>query len=120
MLLGKFLAVRHAHQWGVHVGRVWQAQSMLKQQLAWGVVGQIFAAHHMGNILQGIVHHDGQLVGLQAIGTLQDKVSGHICGSLLLRAQAAVVPAQKAISYIKRSGLRISVLGSRPVGYVFS
>jgi len=69
-------------------------QGLLQQDLAGRVVGQVFAPHHMGDALRGVVDDHGQLVGPQAIGTQQHKVAYAARHVLLLRSQAPVGPVQ--------------------------
>jgi hypothetical protein len=59
------------------------AQRTLQHDLAGRVVGEVFAAHHVGNALRSVVHHYRQLVGEQAIGAAQHKVA-HFAGHGLL------------------------------------
>ena len=69
-----------------------QAQGALQHDLPRCVVGQVLAAHHMGDALRGVVHHHCQLVSPQAISPAQHKVADFLAHVLLLRPQAAVAP----------------------------
>ena len=98
----------------MQVGGRGQAQGTLQQDLARGVVGQVFAAHHIGDALVGVVHHHGELVGPEPIGPAQDEITHRLFHVLLLQTQAAVLPLQEMICYdfcsywrfaIKRHGL---------------
>jgi hypothetical protein len=65
----------------------------LQQDLARRVVGQVLAAHDVGDALRGVVHHHGQLVGPQGRRrACRTKSPTFGCHVLLLRAQAAVLP----------------------------
>jgi hypothetical protein len=77
----------------VQVARRGQAQLALQVDLARGVVGQVGAAHHVGDALGSVINHHRQLVGPQAVGAVQDEVAHGLRHVLLLRAQAAVGPA---------------------------
>ena len=52
-----------------------QAQRALQQDLPWRGVEQVGTTDHVGDALVGIVHHDGELVGPQAIGATQHEVA---------------------------------------------
>ena len=65
--------------------------------LAGGAVGDVAAAHHVGDPLRRVVHHHGQLVGPQAVGALQHEVADGLRDVLVLRAQAAVAPADEQV-----------------------
>jgi len=81
----------------VQVGRRGQAEGVLQQQLAGGVVGEVFAAHDVGHALGGVVDHHRELVGPQAVGPQQHEVA-HLAGHvLLLRAEAPVGPVQRGV-----------------------
>ena len=71
----------------------------LQQDLARRVVGQVFAAHDVGDALRGVVHHHGQLVGPQAVGPAQHEVTHGLGHVLLLRSQTAVMPVQGVACY---------------------
>ena len=68
-----------------------------------GILGrgkqQVFAAHHVGDVLGCIVHHHGQLVGPQAVCAAQHKVAHRAGHMLRLGAEAAVCPTHCAICY---------------------
>ena len=68
---------------------------MLQHDLPCGVVGQVRAAHDMGDALRGIVHHHGELVGPQLIGSAQHEVTYFLRHVLLLRPEQAVLPCQR-------------------------
>lgn len=53
----------------------WQAQQMLQVDLARGGGEQVAAADDAGDVLEGVVHHHRKLVGVQAVGALDDKVA---------------------------------------------
>jgi hypothetical protein len=59
-----------------------------------GIAGQIFPTHYMSDPLVGIVHHDGKLVGPQAITPFENEVP-HLLGEVLvLQAHSTVFPRQ--------------------------
>jgi hypothetical protein len=74
---------------------VGRPSAALQQDLARGVVGQVLAAHHVGDALRGVVHHHRQLVGPQAVGAVEHEVAHLVRHVLLLRAQAAVGPGDR-------------------------
>ena len=92
ILFGEFFTVGIQHQRCVQVMRLKKPEGLLQQNLPGGVVGQVFAPHHMRYALRGVVDHHGQLVGKQAIGPLEDKVAHFGLDVLLLVAQPAVKP----------------------------
>ena len=55
MLFGELLAIRRTYQGRMQVLRRGHAQCGLQQDLARRVVGQVFAAYHMGDALVGVV-----------------------------------------------------------------
>ena len=103
MLLGQFFAIRAAHQRRVQVAQRGYAQRVLQQDLARRVVGQVFATHHVGDALGGVIDHHRQLIRPQAISAAQHKVAHGVADVLLLRTQAAVVPVQHLICSAFRS-----------------
>ena len=73
--LDSLLAVGGQHQRRVQVARRRQAERALQQDLARRVVGQVLAAHDVGDALRGVVDHHRQLVGPQAVGAPQHEVA---------------------------------------------
>ena len=49
------------------IGRLRQVQQMLKQPVNGGCVNQIHPAHHMGDALQRIIHHDGKMIARRRV-----------------------------------------------------
>ena len=97
--LESFSPSARQHQRRVQVARRGQRQRALQQDLARRVVGQVLAAHHVGDALLGVVHHHGQLVGEQAVGALEHEVAHLLRHVLLLFAEPAVGPADKTGCY---------------------
>ena len=56
------------------VGGGGRLQQLLQEDLAAGGVQQVGAAHDVGDPLPGVVHHHGQLVGIQAILALDHEI----------------------------------------------
>jgi hypothetical protein len=81
----------------VQVAGQWQPQGALQRDLARRVVGQVLAAHDVGDALLGVVHHHGQLVGPKAVGALEDEVAHLRAEVLRLGAEAAVLPVDAAV-----------------------
>ena len=97
MLFREFLAAGISHEGEVQVTRRGQPERLLQSDLAGGVVGQIFSAHHIGDALLGVVHHDRQLVSPEAVGAFQDKVAHFGGDDLLLRPESAVLPIKVGV-----------------------
>ena len=74
-LLGQLLAVVGEDQRRVQVARRRQAQRALQVDLARGVVGQVLAAHDVGDALRRVVDDHRELVGPQAVGALEHEVA---------------------------------------------
>ena len=94
MLFGELFSVFHADQRRVQIARLGQTQGVLQRDLARGVVGQVFAAHHIGDALLAIVDDHGQLVGPEPVRSAQHKVAHAGKQVLLLGAQTLVLPVQ--------------------------
>ena len=92
ILLGQFFTIFTQDQWGVQVKRVRQAKRFLQQPLARCVISQVLASHHMRDVLCGVVHHHGELIGPKPISALQYKVAHFLQHILTLLAQPAVMP----------------------------
>jgi hypothetical protein len=75
----------------------WQGQRRLQQDLARGVVRQIFTTHHMSDALRRIVDHHRQLVGVTAVRTLEHKVTHFGADVLLLCPQTPVMPRSPCV-----------------------
>ena len=69
-----------------------KAERTLQQDLARRVVGQVLAAHDVGDALLGIVDHHRELVGPQAVGAPQHEVTDLVRHVLALWAEAPVNP----------------------------
>jgi cobalamin biosynthesis protein CbiG len=67
----------------------------LQQDLARRVVGQVLAAHHVGDALRRVVDHHRQLVGGLAVGAAQHEVADLVRHVLLLRPEPAVAPVDR-------------------------
>ena len=96
VLLAELFTVGTQHQRRVQIARCGQPEGRLQLNLPRRVVGQVLAAHHVADALRGIVHHHGQLVGPQPVGTAQGKVADLLLHILRLRAQAPVCPVERA------------------------
>ncbi len=92
VLLGQLFAICRQHQRRVQVLRRGQTKGALQQDLPRCIASQVFAPHHMGDALRCVIHHYGQLVGPQAVGTLQHEVTDLLRDVLRLHAKAAVSP----------------------------
>ena len=74
-----------------------QAEGFLQQDLPRRRVEQVAAAHDVGNSLRGVVHDDGQLVGMQAV-TRRSTKSPTACGDVEADvAQAAIDEIDDAV-----------------------
>ena len=94
-----------------------QAQGALQQHLAGRIVGEVGAAHHMGDALQAVIDDHGQLIGPQAIGPAQHEVADAVDHVLLLGAHAAVLPAQHGVvagKVVQRKAPGAGLLPCRP------
>jgi hypothetical protein len=79
------------------------------------VVGQVLAAHDVGDALLGVVDDDGELVGPQAVGALQHEVADVGFEILGLRAQAPVLPGHAAVD-AKAPGAHGPAMGAEAAG----
>ena len=75
VLFAELFAIRAQHKVRVQVLRGGQLQSELQHDLPRGVIGQVLAAHDMGDALRGVVYHHCQLVSPEAVGAAQNKVA---------------------------------------------
>ena len=92
ILLGELLAIVGRDQWQVRQAGHRQVERGLQQALPGAVVEQIEPAHDVGDALLGIIHHHGQLIGPQAIASLEHHIAER--GEIQLdRALQAVLPA---------------------------
>ena len=57
------------------VGRRWQVQQGLEQDLGVGGVEQVVAAYDIGNALPCIIDHDGQMVGDANVLAAEDDIA---------------------------------------------
>ncbi len=67
----------------MHVSRHRAAEQALQQDLPRRRGEQIRAAHHVGDALLEVIHHDGELVGEQAVGAPHDEIAD-FAGEVLL------------------------------------
>lgn len=52
-----------------------ESEGRLQEDLAWGAVEKVGSAHHVGDARVRIVHHDGELVGVQAVSASNDEIT---------------------------------------------
>src|SRR3954465_13031193 len=57
------------------VGRVWDSKQLLQQSMHAGRPEQVPAPHHVGNALQGVVDHDGQMITRRRLLARNDDVA---------------------------------------------
>ena len=62
-------------QWQVAVCWSGITEQLLQVDLSRRRVEQVGTAHDFGNILYGIIHHHGKLVGEQAVSALDDEIT---------------------------------------------
>ena len=90
----------------MHPGGQGQAEAFDQIALAWRGVEQVVPAHHLGDPLPGIVHHRGQLVGDDAVGTAHHEVADVAGQILAIAALQGVVDAHAAIRHAYAQGTR--------------
>jgi len=59
----------------MHIFWRFEPQRFLQAELSAGGIKHVGTAHHLCNALKIIINHDGQLVGIQTIGTVDNKVA---------------------------------------------
>ncbi len=104
-------AVSGSHQRRVQVARRRQAEQALQQDLPGRAVGEVFAANDVGDVLLGVVDDDGELIGEDAVGALEDEVADRAGDVLALLAEASVVPGDLGVG----AGVSVGVVaGTHP------
>ena len=84
ILFTEFLSVGIGDDRNMAVARLRQPQLLLQIDLASGGIQQVGAAHHVGDPLVSIVHHDGQLVGVESVFAQQSEVGEVVCERVVL------------------------------------
>ena len=110
------------------IGRLWDTKQLLQQQMHAGRPEQVPAPHHVGDALQGVVDHDGQMIARRRLLARQDDVAPGLglCGddaALATGALALFFPAQSPGTCARglhvepervRCALRDQLLGAGP------
>lgn len=89
-LLGQLGAIDMDDKWQVGIPGRGQAKAALQKDLAGGIVEQVGAPDDVGDALFGIIHNDGQLVGIVAIPPLQDEVADTVGNLLVLQPEYTI------------------------------
>ena len=81
------------------IDRLWDTEQLLQQQMHAGRPEQVPAPHHVGNALQGVVDHDGQVIARRRLLARQDDVAPGLglCGddaALAAGTLATLFPGQ--------------------------
>ncbi len=92
-LLGQLFTALVDDDADVHVARCGDAERALQGDLPRRVVEQVGAAHDVADALRGVVDHDRQLIGPQAVGAPHDEVADVDLEALLEAAGDAIVEA---------------------------
>ncbi len=86
------------------IGGLRQVQQVLQQPVDGGCVEEIHAAHHMGDALQRIVNHNGEMIARRRVGTRQHHIAPERGKGLDLPgpAVAALLPEQRDAGGVHR------------------
>ena len=89
------------------IGWLWDTKQLLQQQMHAGRPEQVPAPHHVGNALQGVVDHNGQMIARGRLLARQDDVAPglRLCGddaALATWALAKFFPAQSPSACARR------------------
>src|SRR5574340_4679 len=105
-LLGKLLPRGIGDERHVRVDRSRQAELALQIDLARRVRQEVGAAHDVRDALEGVIDHDGQLVGEQTVGTPDDEIADVVREVLLQLAVDTVVKTDVRIGHAHPPGAR--------------
>jgi hypothetical protein len=61
-----------------------EAQPLIKPDLSGGGIQKVSASDHLRDPSQSIVHHHGELIGIDSVGSAEDKISAGLGRDLLL------------------------------------
>src|SRR5690606_41332712 len=83
-----------------------QTQSALQTKLPRRAAQEVSAAPHVRDALSGVVHGDGELVGVQAVAPSNDEIADRLRKIVLLRALQLVVEDERACGREQANGGR--------------
>ena len=87
-----------------------QAEQTLQVDLARGVVGEVFAAHHVRDALGRIVDDHRELVRPQAVRAAQHEVADRAAEVLPLRAESPVGPVDDDVCCTEGSAVDVAAV----------